>query len=163
MGKAQRGSALEAVKARGWNQVQTLLSLSRGGEQGRQQQQREGEAGAEEGGSGGEDVLQGQQGGGEGPTSASNSLHECAQTGSQTGLGAVSYTQYVYGFNAVLSQVMRALVLGGGARPDGRQRQELRPLGAKGGYLPAGVVHGSALFSRGETQALCVATVGGSV
>uniref|UniRef100_A0A7S3VID6 polyribonucleotide nucleotidyltransferase n=1 Tax=Dunaliella tertiolecta TaxID=3047 RepID=A0A7S3VID6_DUNTE len=58
---------------------------------------------------------------------------------------------------------MRALILEEGVRPDGRQQDQMRPVSAKAGFLPPGVVHGSALFSRGETQALCVATVGNAI
>ena len=46
-----------------------------------------------------------------------------------------------------------------GYRPDGRGVTQIRPLSAEVGVLP--VVHGSALFQRGETQALVIATLGG--
>ena len=45
-------------------------------------------------------------------------------------------------------------------RSDGRKTDELRPLTAETGYLPR--THGSAIFSRGETQALVITTLGSS-
>lgn len=54
-------------------------------------------------------------------------------------------------------KVQRALILSG-IRPDGRQRTQVRPLSSEVGVLPR--THGSALFSRGETQTLCAATLG---
>ena len=44
-----------------------------------------------------------------------------------------------------------------GKRVDGRAMNEIRPLGAEVGVLP--VVHGSALFTRGQTQVLSIATL----
>ena len=43
-------------------------------------------------------------------------------------------------------------------RPDGRKADEIRPISIETGYLPR--AHGSALFTRGETQALVAATLG---
>jgi len=54
-------------------------------------------------------------------------------------------------------KIQRELILSG-ARPDGRAMDEVRPLGIEAGVLPR--THGSALFSRGETQALVTATLG---
>jgi polyribonucleotide nucleotidyltransferase len=45
-----------------------------------------------------------------------------------------------------------------GRRADGRSSVDIRPLAIEVGVLPR--VHGSALFTRGETQALCIATLG---
>jgi polyribonucleotide nucleotidyltransferase len=53
--------------------------------------------------------------------------------------------------------IQRQLILSG-TRPDGRGRDELRELGVDVGVLPR--THGSAIFSRGETQALVTATLG---
>lgn len=47
-----------------------------------------------------------------------------------------------------------------GIRCDGRQLDEIRPLDMEAGFLPR--VHGSALFTRGETQAIATTTLGGS-
>ena len=49
-------------------------------------------------------------------------------------------------------------ILDAGKRCDGRTYMDLRPISAKTGVLPR--VHGSALFSRGETQALVLTTLG---
>ncbi|MCL2700731.1 MAG: polyribonucleotide nucleotidyltransferase [Phycisphaerae bacterium] len=53
--------------------------------------------------------------------------------------------------------VQRELILGG-TRPDGRSADQVRPLGFELGVLPR--THGSAVFSRGETQTLAVTTLG---
>jgi polyribonucleotide nucleotidyltransferase len=53
---------------------------------------------------------------------------------------------------------MRRLVLRDGVRPDGRGTGDVRPIAARAGMLPR--THGSALFTRGETQALAVTTLG---
>jgi polyribonucleotide nucleotidyltransferase len=53
---------------------------------------------------------------------------------------------------------IRNLVLDEGKRLDGRQTTEIRPIWSEVGYLPA--AHGSAVFTRGETQALTTVTLG---
>jgi len=58
----------------------------------------------------------------------------------------------------VLYKEIRQTVLKTGKRPDGRKVDELRELSAQVGILPR--THGSGLFSRGQTQALTVATLG---
>ncbi|MCQ2378922.1 MAG: polyribonucleotide nucleotidyltransferase [Victivallaceae bacterium] len=62
------------------------------------------------------------------------------------------------GFDDFVRTVTRNVILTKQFRPDGRSITEIRPLSAEVGVLP--VVHGSALFSRGETQALVIATLG---
>ena len=62
------------------------------------------------------------------------------------------------GFDDLVRTVTRNVILTKQFRPDGRSITEIRPLSAEVGVLP--VVHGSALFSRGETQALVLATLG---
>lgn len=57
-----------------------------------------------------------------------------------------------------LNEAARKLVLEKGQRPDGRKFDEIRPLAAEVSLLPR--VHGSGLFSRGETQILSVVTLG---
>lgn len=54
-------------------------------------------------------------------------------------------------------QVVRKMILEG-SRPDGRTDSEIRPISCEVGVLPR--THGSALFTRGETQALVSATLG---
>ncbi|MEA4862603.1 MAG: polyribonucleotide nucleotidyltransferase [Victivallaceae bacterium] len=62
------------------------------------------------------------------------------------------------GFDNLVRKCTREAILERQFRPDGRGIEDLRPLSAEAGVLP--VVHGSALFSRGETQALVIATLG---
>ena len=57
-------------------------------------------------------------------------------------------------------KVVRELVLNEGIRMDGRDPDTIRPISVEVGLLPR--AHGSALFTRGETQALTVATLGPS-
>jgi polyribonucleotide nucleotidyltransferase len=56
------------------------------------------------------------------------------------------------------ADVVRNAILDTGMRIDGRDTKTVRPIMAEVGVLPR--AHGSALFTRGETQALCVATLG---
>jgi len=62
-------------------------------------------------------------------------------------------------FVEVEEAVTREAILAG-VRPDGRSYTDIRPLGIEVGVLPR--VHGSAVFSRGETQAMCTVTLGTS-
>ena len=55
---------------------------------------------------------------------------------------------------------MRRMVLEQGVRADGRRADQIRPITIEVGVLPR--THGSALFTRGETQSLAVATLGTS-
>jgi polyribonucleotide nucleotidyltransferase len=55
---------------------------------------------------------------------------------------------------------MRTMILEAGIRADGRHTDEIRPISIRVGVLPR--THGSALFTRGETQALVVSTLGTS-
>ncbi len=56
------------------------------------------------------------------------------------------------------AKVVRNAILSGEARIDGRDTRTVRPISIRTGVLPR--THGSALFTRGETQALVVATLG---
>ena len=56
------------------------------------------------------------------------------------------------------SRIVRSRILSGEARIDGRDTRTVRPISIRTGVLPRS--HGSALFTRGETQALVVATLG---
>jgi polyribonucleotide nucleotidyltransferase len=60
----------------------------------------------------------------------------------------------------VKSRVMRGAIVSEGRRVDGRGLKDIRPISCEVGVLPR--THGSALFTRGETQALAVATLGTS-
>ena len=56
------------------------------------------------------------------------------------------------------AKIVREQILGGEARIDGRDTRTVRPISIRSGVLPR--THGSALFTRGETQAMVVATLG---
>lgn len=60
-------------------------------------------------------------------------------------------------FAKIVEKEVRSAILNEGFRPDGREMTEVRPLGIEVGILPR--PHGSALFTRGQTQALTVATL----
>ena len=60
----------------------------------------------------------------------------------------------------VTRRVMRGAIVNEGRRVDGRGLKEIRPISCEIGVLPR--THGSALFTRGETQALAVTTLGTS-
>ena len=61
-------------------------------------------------------------------------------------------------FGRLEKATVRGRVLAGGARIDGRDTRTVRPIDVQVGLLPR--THGSALFTRGETQALVVTTLG---
>ncbi|GAA4521462.1 polyribonucleotide nucleotidyltransferase [Chelativorans composti] len=61
-------------------------------------------------------------------------------------------------FKALQAKIVRWNILDTGTRIDGRDLKTVRPIVAEVGVLPR--THGSALFTRGETQALVVATLG---
>jgi polyribonucleotide nucleotidyltransferase len=58
----------------------------------------------------------------------------------------------------VEADIVRTAILKDGARIDGRKLDQVRPIEATVGFLPR--THGSALFTRGETQAICTTTLG---
>jgi polyribonucleotide nucleotidyltransferase len=62
-------------------------------------------------------------------------------------------------FSEVEEHATREAILSG-VRPDGRGFGDIRPISCEVGVLPR--VHGSAVFSRGETQAMCTVTLGTS-
>jgi polyribonucleotide nucleotidyltransferase len=61
-------------------------------------------------------------------------------------------------YESEVKKAVRAAILNEGIRPDGRRTDEIRPIWAEVGVLPR--THGSALFTRGQTQALSVVTIG---
>jgi len=61
-------------------------------------------------------------------------------------------------FGKLESQIVRNRVLNGESRIDGRDTTTVRPISVATGMLPR--THGSAIFTRGETQAIVVATLG---
>ena len=58
---------------------------------------------------------------------------------------------------ALETEAVRSTILEHNIRPDGRKLDELRPLNSEVGYLPR--VHGSSIFTRGETQIMGVLTL----
>src|SRR3954467_2792663 len=56
------------------------------------------------------------------------------------------------------AEIVRTAILKDGQRIDGRTTSQIRPIEAIVGFLPR--THGSALFTRGETQAICTTTLG---
>ncbi|MDO8414265.1 MAG: polyribonucleotide nucleotidyltransferase [Gallionellaceae bacterium] len=61
-------------------------------------------------------------------------------------------------FSALEAKIVRGQILNGDPRIDGRDTRTVRPITIRTGVLPR--THGSVLFTRGETQALVVATLG---
>ena len=61
-------------------------------------------------------------------------------------------------FDDLEYNILRASILNDGVRNDGRKVTEIRPITCEVGVLPC--THGSALFTRGETQSLAVTTLG---
>ena len=61
-------------------------------------------------------------------------------------------------FSHLKEKIFREDILGNRRRPDGRKFSEIRPISCEVGWLPR--VHGSALFTRGETQAVATTTLG---
>jgi polyribonucleotide nucleotidyltransferase len=66
--------------------------------------------------------------------------------------------QVANAFKAIEAKIVRWNILDTGRRIDGRDLKTVRPIVSEVGVLPR--AHGSALFTRGETQALVVATLG---
>lgn len=60
--------------------------------------------------------------------------------------------------DSIVKGEVRRLITQQGMRPDGRKLDEIRPISVKVGMLPR--VHGSGLFTRGQTQALTACTLG---
>ncbi len=58
----------------------------------------------------------------------------------------------------VEADIVRGAILKDGTRIDGRSTTQIRPIESMVGFLPR--THGSALFTRGETQAICTTTLG---
>ena len=74
--------------------------------------------------------------------------------------GAEKVTQFVVNdaFYYIQKEAVRKLILESGKRLDGRNFEQVRPISSEVGILPR--AHGSALFCRGETQAVTLATLG---
>ncbi|MCF0166500.1 MAG: polyribonucleotide nucleotidyltransferase [Bacteroidales bacterium] len=61
-------------------------------------------------------------------------------------------------YSAVEKEAMRRMIIDEGQRLDGRGTTQIRPIWCEVGYLPG--AHGSAIFTRGETQSLATVTLG---
>jgi polyribonucleotide nucleotidyltransferase len=61
-------------------------------------------------------------------------------------------------YHDIIKEVVRNVILNDGIRPDGRTTEVIRPIWCEVDYLPS--AHGSALFTRGETQSLTTVTLG---
>ena len=81
-------------------------------------------------------------------------LAEVAPEGSET--DHVNLVKSI--FSDIEAKIVRSQILNGEPRIDGRDTRTVRPISIRAGVLPR--AHGSALFTRGETQALAVATLG---
>ncbi|WHN66249.1 polyribonucleotide nucleotidyltransferase [Cysteiniphilum sp. QT6929] len=76
----------------------------------------------------------------------------------ETELEEVSVEEIKTIFHDIEKEVVRKNILSGLPRIDGRDTRTVRPINVRTGVLPK--AHGSALFTRGETQALVVTTLG---
>jgi polyribonucleotide nucleotidyltransferase len=90
---------------------------------------------------------------------ASNAVKEAiAELPEDNPLKQVSSSQLAYDLELHEAALMRAQVLDTGLRADGRRCDEIRPITVETTLLPR--AHGSALFTRGTTQVLSIATLG---
>lgn len=80
--------------------------------------------------------------------------HYIKQIMEETGIDFVSEE-----FKAAEKKVMRAMITDEGVRADGRKPHDVRPIWCEVGVIPR--AHGSAVFTRGQTQVLSVATLAG--
>lgn len=77
--------------------------------------------------------------------------------GEEVAANGGSVAEFSVSFDNVAYRAIREVILSG-TRPDGRGLADLRPVSCSVGVLPR--VHGSAVFTRGETQSLCTVTLG---
>jgi len=85
----------------------------------------------------------------------SKRIHEACGVGTEGGPDANTVNDLSF---AIESNIVRNKILDGEPRIDGRDTRTVRPITIRTGVLPR--THGSALFTRGETQALVVVTLG---
>lgn len=71
---------------------------------------------------------------------------------------AANQEELIYYYEKVQKNTIRMMVLDEGKRLDGRKYDEIRPIWTEVDYLPS--AHGSAIFTRGETQSLTTLTLG---
>src|SRR5690348_6455749 len=95
----------------------------------------------------------------EGTSDLKRELIETVEAHDAAGDGAIWSTKEIGdAFEALLKDEVRGGILRDGTRPDGRKPDEIRPIWCEVGYLPR--THGSAIFTRGQTQVITVATLG---
>ncbi|HYD14275.1 MAG TPA: polyribonucleotide nucleotidyltransferase [Allosphingosinicella sp.] len=85
-------------------------------------------------------------------TKARESLADLAESDPAEYLGTLKLVKKLE------ADIVRTAILKDGRRIDGRDTKTVRPIEAMVGFLPR--THGSALFTRGETQAICTTTLG---
>jgi polyribonucleotide nucleotidyltransferase len=88
---------------------------------------------------------------------ALNAIHSAIQEG-YAGREDITQLQIELALDEVKAKVLRSAVLKSGIRIDGRKTTDIRQIECEASILPK--THGSALFTRGETQGLVVATLG---
>ncbi len=90
----------------------------------------------------------------------SNLLNEARAKGKTAFADATPQDQMAAGklMKKLEAEIVRTAILKDGARIDGRTTTQIRPIDAIVGFLPR--THGSALFTRGETQSICTTTLG---
>ncbi len=90
----------------------------------------------------------------------SNALNEARAAAKAAFAADGGQTQMVAGklVKKIEAEIVRGAILKDGQRIDGRKTDQIRPIEAMVGFLPR--THGSALFTRGETQSICTTTLG---
>ena len=85
---------------------------------------------------------------------------KAALVGTEEAPGEMTGDAFKASFKEAEAAVVRGDIIKTGKRIDGRALDQVRSIEAIAGFLPR--THGSSLFTRGETQAICVATLGTS-
>jgi len=90
----------------------------------------------------------------------SNALNAARAKGKEAFAGEDGQNQMAAGkvVKKLEAEIVRGAILKDGTRIDGRKVDQVRPIESIVGFLPR--THGSALFTRGETQAICTTTLG---
>jgi polyribonucleotide nucleotidyltransferase len=90
----------------------------------------------------------------------SNALNAVRAKAKEAFAGEDGQTQMAAGkvVKKLEAEIVRGAILKDGTRIDGRTTRQVRPIESIVGFLPR--THGSALFTRGETQAICTTTLG---
>jgi polyribonucleotide nucleotidyltransferase len=91
---------------------------------------------------------------------AARDTAKAALVGTEDAPGEMTADTFKAAFKEAEASVVRGDILKTGKRIDGRSLDQVRPIEALAGFLPR--THGSSLFTRGETQAICVTTLGTS-